>query len=85
MGLSMWNSAFAAVADCFLSMFGFFFQVIGAATAALLALTIIGAVVRLIVRPIMGYTFDISVTQPVSEKIKNKINDRRERKKYGVK
>lgn len=57
----LWTTAFGAVADAIISMFGYFFTVIGAAASTLLALTVLGAVLRLIVKPIVGYKLDNTI------------------------
>ena len=61
MSAELWGTMFNAVADCIISLFGFFFTIVGAATTALLALAILSAVIRLIVKPIMGYKLDNSI------------------------
>lgn len=58
MSLELWNTMFNAVADAIIALFGYFFTVVGAATTALLALAILSAVIRLIVKPIIGYKLD---------------------------
>lgn len=70
---------FNAVADCIISMFGFFFTVVGAATSTLLAITILTAVVRLIVKPIMGYKLDNSFG--VSALSRHEMNQRKAKMK----
>lgn len=85
MSFDLWNTAFSAVGNAIISLFGYFFDLLGAATTALLALTIFGAVVRLIVKPILGYSLDLTVRQPAAEKIKNKVTELRDKKKYGIK
>lgn len=85
MSAELWGTMFNAVADAIISLFGYFFQVVGAATTALLALAILGAVIRLIVKPILGYSLDMSVTRPTYEKIKSRVEEHRDKKKYGIK
>lgn len=85
MSLELWHTAFSAVGDVIITMFGYFFDLLGAATGALLAITIFGAVVRLIVKPILGYSLDLTVRQPAAEKIKTKVTEHRDKKKYGIK
>lgn len=68
MSSELWGTMFNAVADCIISLFGFFFTVVGAATTALLALAILSAVIRLIVKPIMGYKLDNAIVSPYRER-----------------
>ena len=58
MSSGLWNTMFNAVADAIITMFGYFFQLLGAATGALFALIVLAAVMRLVVKPILGYKLD---------------------------
>lgn len=52
------NFGLNTVFDVVISCFGFFFSTLGVATGALLTLAILSAIVRLIIKPILGYKLD---------------------------
>lgn len=62
MDSSMWNTVFGVVQNMMISLFGFFFSVMGAAVETLLALIFLAALFRLVIRPLLGYAIDLQLS-----------------------
>ena len=62
MSSELWSSVFSSVQSMMISLFGFFFSVMGAAVETLLALIFLAALFRLVVRPLLGYAIDLQLS-----------------------
>ena len=71
------NTVFDVVITCL----GYFFQIFGVATAALFALVVLGAVVRLIINPILGSTIQGGVNAAREYDVGRHITQAREHKR----
>ena len=62
MSSELWSSVFSSVQSMMISLFGFFFSVMGAAVETLLALIFLAALFRLVIRPLLGYAIDLQLS-----------------------